>query len=83
MGAACSASVAYLLRWVDSTVWSTICWYQAFSWSVWAAGPRALRRSGASVPPGAAATTRMPLPAYSKASDAVRALTPPLVAADK
>src|SRR3954465_9722342 len=65
----------------DSTVWSTIAWYQAFSSSVWAPGPRALGRSGASVPPGAADTTRMPCPAYSKARAAVTALTPPLAAA--
>jgi hypothetical protein len=33
------------------------------------------------MPPGAVATTRMPCSAYSQASDAVRAFTPPLAAA--
>ena len=43
--------------------------------------PRGTRRAGASMPPGAVATTRMPCSAYSQASDAVSAFTPPLAAA--
>src|SRR4051795_8991079 len=62
----------------DSTVWSTIAWYQAFSSFVWAPGPRGTRRSGASVPPGAVDTTRTPWPAYSNASAAVSARTAPV-----
>ena len=42
---------------------------------------RGTRLGGASVPPGAVATTRTPLTAASKANDAVSALTPPLAAA--
>ena len=56
-------------------------WNQAFSCSVCASGvPRETFRGGASIPPGAVATTRIPWSAYSQASDAVSALTPPLAA---
>ena len=56
-------------------------WNQARSVSVRGSGvPREIRRGGASVPPGAVATTRMPASAYSIASDAVIALMPPLAA---
>ena len=34
----------------DSTVWSTITWYQAFSVADSASGPRLTFRGGASVP---------------------------------
>src|SRR5699024_12278169 len=65
----------------ESTVWSTICWYHAFSCSSSGNGPRCTARAGASVPPGAAATTRTLWCAASCASAETIALTPPLAAA--
>src|SRR5699024_12241591 len=44
------------------------------------AGPRGILRAGASVPPGAVATTRIPSRAASPANAAVSPLTPPFAA---
>jgi hypothetical protein len=41
---------------------------------------RGVRRGGASVPPGATALMRIPLPLYSMAIERVSALTPPFAA---
>ncbi len=63
-------------------VWSMCAWNHACSVSS-ARRPGCRGRcaaAGASVPPGAVATTRMPASAYSMASDAVIALMPPLAA---
>src|SRR5690606_41558486 len=65
----------------EAVVWSTTAWYHAFSCSDRGSGPRGIRRGGASVLPGAVATTRMPCGAASHASAEVIALTPPFAAA--
>ena len=81
IAAACSSRVPYRLSSDESTTWSTICWYHSRSRACCRSGPRAIRRSGASVPPGAVATTRIPCGAASIASAVVIALTPPFAAA--
>src|SRR3954451_18051665 len=81
MAAACSSKVPYRFNSEDSTVWSTIDRYQDCSCSDCGAGPRGVRRGGASVPPGAVATTRTPCGAISSDRAVVIALTPPFAAA--
>ena len=62
-------------------VWSMCASNQAFSCPVRGVGvPRDTFRGGASIPPGAVATTRIPCSAHSQANDAVSAFTPPLAA---
>src|SRR5699024_10382593 len=58
----------------------TTCCIHCSSWALSGPGPRGMVRAGASVPPGAVATIRIPSAAASIAKELVNALTPPLAA---
>jgi hypothetical protein len=77
MGAASSSRVPYLVyqRRLDGLVDDRLVPIP-LSLGLLCGRAAGIRRGGASIPPGAMATTRMPCPAYSKASDGGECVNP-------